>query len=279
MLKVARAAMFAVLPAELLIAVLLLSGVSLPLPVIVAAETLVAAVFVLETAVAWRLFRAERRGGADRRAALRATLHLLVPVKVRRIMEFELKSALSLLQWVARRRVGVSPGDAAVPYWGGQSTMWTMFTFAMVVETVGLEILLRALEAPDGLRIAVLVLDLYGILYALALAAACVTRPHVVSPAGLRVRYGVYLDVRVPRELISSARTARNYNESGMVSVQDGRLGVAVSSQTNVVVELTEPLTVIRPLGESTEVTQIRLFADDPAAVLAVLRPLPSPAA
>ncbi|GGS70476.1 hypothetical protein GCM10010156_31710 [Planobispora rosea] len=276
MLKVARAALFAVLPVELLVAVLLVSGVSLPLPVIVAAETLVAAVFLLETAVAWRLFRAERRGGAGRRAALRATVHRLVPVKVRRIMEFELRSVLSLLQWAVRHRAGMSPGATAVPYWGGQATMWVMLMFAMVVETVGVEILLRALEVPDGVRITVLVLDVYGILYGLALAAACVTRPHVVSADELRVRYGVYLDLRIPRELISSVRTARNYNEPGMVSVRDGRLGVAVSSQTNVVVTLSEPVTVVRPLGESAEVTEVRFFAEAPAGVLAALQPLPS---
>ena len=64
MLKIARAALFAVLPAELLLVVLLLSGVSLPLPVIVGAELVVVAVFALEVVTAYRLFRAERRDGA-----------------------------------------------------------------------------------------------------------------------------------------------------------------------------------------------------------------------
>ncbi|MFC7642044.1 hypothetical protein ACFQX6_14495 [Streptosporangium lutulentum] len=48
MLRIARAAMFTVLPAELLLAVLLVSGVSLPVPVIVVAELAVVSVLVLE---------------------------------------------------------------------------------------------------------------------------------------------------------------------------------------------------------------------------------------
>ena len=77
MLRIARAALFAVLPAELLLAILLVSGVSLPVPVIVVAELAVVSVFVLEAVTAYRLFRAERRGGASRRAALLATFRSL----------------------------------------------------------------------------------------------------------------------------------------------------------------------------------------------------------
>ncbi|MGW5162522.1 hypothetical protein ACWEPN_44220, partial [Nonomuraea wenchangensis] len=70
MLRFSRAALYAVVPAELLFAVLLVSGVSLPLPVVAVAEVAVAAVLVLEAVTAYRLFAAARRGGADRRAAV-----------------------------------------------------------------------------------------------------------------------------------------------------------------------------------------------------------------
>ena len=95
----------------------------------------------------------------------------------------------------------------------------------------------------------VLVLDVYGVVFGLAVRAAGVTRPHVVTPDELRIRLGAFFDLRIPRELISSVRLSRNYNEPGRSPLADGRLGVAVSSQTNVIVELTEPVTVVRPLG------------------------------
>jgi hypothetical protein len=274
MLRLARAVLFFVVPAELLFVVLLVSGVPMPLPVVVAAETVVAAVFVLETTIAYRLFRAARRGGADRRAAVRATVGQLVPVQVRRLMEFETKGMASLFLWVARRRDGVPPGATAVAYAREQTTMIVLLLFVMIVETVGLEILLQAFDVPLGIRMVVLVLDLYSILFALTFGAACVVRPHVVSAGELRVRFGVFFDLRIPREVISSVRLSRNYNESGMIAVADGRLGVVVSSQTNVIVELTEPITVVRPLGGRTQVSRVRFFADNPDAALRALRPL-----
>ncbi|GIH91236.1 hypothetical protein ACFFMN_09565 [Planobispora siamensis] len=272
-LKIARAAAFTVLPVELLLVILLVSGVSLPTPVIAVAEAAVAAVLLLEAVAARRLYRAERRAGAGRGEAARATVRRLVPEQVRRLMAFDAKGMVSLVLWAARRRDGVPPGSVAVSYSREQATMMTFILFLMVVETVALEVLLRAWGVPDGLRMVVLVVDVYSIFIGLAVGAACVTRPHVVSARELRVRYGAFFDLRIPRELISSVRQSRNYNESGMVAVKDGRLSVAVSSQTNVVVELEEPITIVRPLGGRAEVTVVRFFADTPGAALAALRP------
>ncbi|MER5646191.1 hypothetical protein [Streptosporangium sp. NPDC002524] len=272
MLRAARAALFAVIPMELLLVILLVSGVPLPGPVIVAAELLVASMLVLEAVTAYRLFRAERRGGADRRAALGATFRLLVPVRVRRLVGFELKGVASVALWIARRRDGVPPGATAAPYAREQASIQLVLLFVLIVETVGIELLLRALDVPSALRIAVLVADVYGIVYVLMLAAASVTRPHVVTADELRVRSAMYFDLRVPRELISSVRLSRDYNESGMITFRGSRLSVVVSSQTNVVVELAEPVTAVRPLGGRAEVTTIRFFTDTPDALLNALR-------
>ncbi|MGC5015018.1 hypothetical protein ACLQ2R_30005 [Streptosporangium sp. DT93] len=194
------------------------------------------------------------------------------PSRVRRIVGFELRSAVSLALWVARRRDGVPPGAVAVPYSGGQSSTLLLLVFAMAVETAVVDVVLLANDVPAGPRLAVLLLDLSGIVYALAFAASCVTRPHVVTPAELRLRYGVHFDLRVPRALISSVRLSPDYNASGMVTVKDGRLSLGVGSRTNVVVELSEPVAVVRPLGGHAEATVIHLFADTPAALVDALR-------
>lgn len=270
-LKMARAALFAVLPAEALLAVLLVSGVSPPARMIVAAEGAAALVFILEAVTVWRLFGAERRSGAGRRTAARAAVRRLVPRQVRRIMGFDAKGLVSLVLWVTRRRHGVPPGAVAVPYAREQTPTLMILLFVMAVEAVAVEVLLRGLEALRGVRVLMLTVDLYSVLIGLAVLAACVTRPHVVSPGELRVRYGAFFDLRVPRELISSVRPARNDNESGTVTVRDGRLSVAVSSRTNVVVELREPVSVVRPLGRRAEATVIRFFADTPGTAMAAL--------
>ncbi|MBE3013695.1 hypothetical protein IL992_31615 [Microbispora sp. NEAU-D428] len=272
MAGIARAAMYAVLPAELLLTVLVVSGMPLPGPLLAMAELTVTAVFVLVTVTAYRLFRIERRNGADRWAALRATVDLLVPLRVRTIMEFELKGMVSLVLWIARRRVGVPPGATALTYSREQAPVLLVLLFLMTVETIGVDLLLIGMDVPDAVRLPVLAADVYGIVYCLMLGAACATRPHVVTGKELRIRYGVYFDLRVPRDLIASVRLSRSYDERAMVRVADGRLSVAVSHQTNVTVELVEPVTVVRPLGSRAEASVIRLFADDPRAALDALR-------
>ncbi len=273
MLKTARTALLAVLPAELLLFVLIVSGVSLPEPLLVLAESAVLAVVLLEAVTAYRLYRAEVQGGADRRTALRRTWHQLVPVQLRRIVAFELKGMAGLALWATGRRNGVPPGATAVTYSREQASTLMALVFVMALEAVGTEVLLRGLGAPPGLRAVFLVLDVYSVMAVLAIWAARVTRPHVVSADELRVRSGVFIDLRIPRELISSVRQSPNYNERGVVTVEDGRLAVPMSSQTNVVVEVTEPVTVVRPLGSRSEATTIRFFADTPGAVLDALRP------
>lgn len=277
-LKAARAALFALVPAEVLAVVLLVSGVPLPVPLLVAAELAVMSVLLLEAVAAWTLFRAAVRGGADRRTALRATFRRLVPTRVRRLVSFELRGMASVGLWAARRRNGVPRGAAAVPYSGEQSAFLLLILFVTVLETAAVEVLLHGLSAPAALRVAVLVLDLYGVVAVLSVWAAGVTRPHVVSLAELRVRYGAFFDVRVPRHLVGSVRISNSHNERGVVSVEGERLAVAVSSRTNVLVELVEPVTVIRPLGSEARVSSVRFFADDPASAADALREQPEAA-
>ncbi|MEV4581981.1 hypothetical protein AB0K16_52985 [Nonomuraea jabiensis] len=189
-----------------------------------------------------------------------------------RIVVFELKGLLAIGQWILRRRDGVPAGATVVTYAKGQTFMLSLMLFAMAVETVVVDLLLVAMDVPAWLRFTVLIGDVYGLLFGVMLAAACATRPHVITPDELRVRFGVYVDVRVPVERIAAVRTSRNYNESSMVTAKDGRLSVAVSSQTNVTVELTEPVAFVRPLGLRGEATSIRFFADEPEKVVAALR-------
>ncbi|WP_199485137.1 hypothetical protein [Actinomadura craniellae] len=222
--------------------------------------------------------RAEHHSGADRRAALRATYHHLVPEPVRRIMGFDAKGMVSLALWAARRRHGVPAQATAIPYASAQTATMLLFLFAMIMELVAVEVLLRAFGAPTGLRTAILVIDAYSILIVLAVIAACITRPHVVSTEQVRIRYGAFFDLRIPREQISDIRQARNFNENNMVKVEDDRLTVAVASQTNLTLELTEPITAVRPLGRRAEVRTIRFFADDPKAVFHALRSHQEPA-
>lgn len=192
-------------------------------------------------------------------------------VVLRRLAGFEVAGMVSLWLWVRRRRHGVPESATAVPYAGAVASTMVMFLVVSIVELVAVEILLRAVGAPAPLRHAILLIDAYGVLIALAVIAATVTRPHVIGPDEIRVRNAAFLDVRVPRRLVTEVAMVRNYNEQGTILVDGDVLVVSAIAQTNLVVELAEPVRVVRPLGRIAHVRTIRFFADDPTAALAAL--------
>ncbi|MEV2208708.1 hypothetical protein AB0E16_25160 [Streptomyces sp. NPDC047970] len=197
----------------------------------------------------------------------------LLPPVAARLAAHELRALHSLVLWALRRRHGVRGGEVvAAGYTGPQTALLWGMVFVSVVETVALAVLI-----PWPLVHAVaLVLDVYGVLFLVALHASCVTRPHVVgADRSLRLRYGALFDLRIPAEAIAGARIERRFPEGRLVHArEDGGLELIVGGQTTVAVELSRPVSYLRPLGGRSEaVGSVRFHADDPAAVVAALRP------
>ncbi|MFE7261476.1 hypothetical protein ACFU9B_05290 [Streptomyces sp. NPDC057592] len=116
-------------------------------------------------------------------------------MSVRTLVGHEVRSLHSLGLWVLRRRHAVPEGAVAVAYTGPQTAMMYGLLFVAVVETVMLALLVPWPVVHGVL----LVLDVYGVVFVLALHASCVTRPHVVDADGaLRIRYGGRFDLRIP---------------------------------------------------------------------------------
>ncbi|MET8413146.1 hypothetical protein ABZV34_34720 [Streptomyces sp. NPDC005195] len=267
--RIARAAMWVMLPAEAALLVCAVAGVRIPGAIFVGAEALVTTVLALEAVVVWRLYAAGRRTGVGRRDAVRKALHTLVPVVARRLVVHEIRALHSLGLWVLRRRHQVPDDALAVAYAGPQAAMMYGLFFVSVVETT-----LLALVIPWPLVHAILlVVDVYGVVQILALHAGSVVRPHVVGPDGsLRLRYGGLFDLRVPADAIAAARVERRYPHGGLVQLSaDGVLDLAVGSQTTVTVKLAEPVEFVRPLGARGFARTLRFHADDPSETVAAL--------
>ncbi|GGR95742.1 hypothetical protein GCM10010252_38170 [Streptomyces aureoverticillatus] len=198
---------------------------------------------------------------------------------LRRLVAHELRGFHSLALWVARRRHGLGAGARPAAYTGPQTALLFGFGFVAVVETVVL-----ALIVPwPAVHAAFLFVDVYTVLQIVALHAACVTRPHVVGADGsLRVRYGQFLDLRIPAADIERVRVERRYPEGRNVQVHDdGTLDVSVGSQTTVTVELARPVGFVRPMGLRARARVVRLHADEPRALVDALTPertAPAPA-
>ncbi|MGR8010802.1 hypothetical protein [Streptomyces hypolithicus] len=196
----------------------------------------------------------------------RGSVRGAVPAWARRLVAHEVRALHSLALWVARRRHGAGPGAYSAAYTGPQTALLFGLVFVAVVETVVLALLI---PWPAVHRI-VLFVDVYTVIQILGLHAACVTRPHVVGADGsLRIRYGGFWDVQVPAASVRSVRVDARYSHTK----QDGVLGLTVGGQTNVTVELAEPLPYARPLGRSGQArVAVRLHADDPRGFVAAAR-------
>ncbi|MFC7308476.1 hypothetical protein ACFQVC_30195 [Streptomyces monticola] len=208
------------------------------------------------------------------RNATRSAGRLLV-----RLTVLELRGFHSLLLWLGRRRHGLAPGAHPVAYTSPQTAMLFGLLFVAVLETVALAVLI-----PWPLvHSVVLFLDVYTVLQVLALHAACVTRPHVVGADGsLLIRYGHLLDLRIPADAIKHARVEQRFPTGKRIQRhEDGSLDLLVGSQTSVSVELTAPVSFVRPLGRRESAsTAVRFHADDPRTLVAALmrgRTAPSP--
>ncbi|MFF9201697.1 hypothetical protein ACF1AE_07690 [Streptomyces sp. NPDC014986] len=162
---------------------------------------------------------------------------------------------VSLGLWVARRPHGTG-GGTAFGYAGGQAAMMFGFAFVCAVETVAMSVLLSDWPTVHAV---VLVLDVYTVVFVVALHASSVVRPHVLDPGVLRVRRAVHVDLRIPLERIASVRRELRMTHERA----DGELDVAVGSQTTVTVELTEPVAHVTFCGGRREVRVVRFHADD----------------
>ncbi|MBB5936546.1 hypothetical protein [Streptomyces zagrosensis] len=202
-----------------------------------------------------------------------AVVRTTMPPKLRRLMRHDFVLSASLLRWLARRRPhGVRDGDTAVAYAGAQSAALYGMLFVCLVETVALAYLI---PWPLVHRI-VLVIDVYGIVFVLGLHAACVMRPHVIGADGsLRLRYGPLVDIHIPADRISSARLHLRSPTGRLVEIGDDQTAdLVVGGQTTLTVELTEPVSFLRPLGSPTSARTLRFYADDPRSALVALAAL-----
>ncbi|MFF5531335.1 hypothetical protein ACFY71_02480 [Streptomyces cinerochromogenes] len=184
---------------------------------------------------------------------------------VYRLARHEMRLLAGLALWLARRTHGTA-GGRAFGYARGQGATMLGLAFVCVVETVGVAVMLRDMPVAHDVM---LVLDVYTVLFVVGLHAASVVRPHVLTPDALRVRYGAHVDLRIPLAGIAAVRreTRTTHEPAG------DALDLPVGSQTTVTLELAEPVVHTSLLGRRRRVGTVRLYADDPGALVQALTP------
>ncbi|MGW9025003.1 hypothetical protein ACWGQ5_12355 [Streptomyces sp. NPDC055722] len=179
------------------------------------------------------------------------------------LVRHEMRLLASLALWAARRTHGTAGGQA-FGYARGQGAVLSGLAFVCVMETFTMSVLLRGWPL---LHRVVLFLDVYTVVFVVALYAAHMVRPHVLDGTCLRVRRGAHVDLRIPLKRIETARRElRTVHER-----REGELDLPVGSQTSVTLELTEPVAHLTFFGRSRPVRVVRFHADDADRVVRAL--------
>jgi hypothetical protein len=121
-------------------------------------------------------------------------------------------------------------------------------------------------------HLAVAAAHFYALLWLFAWAAGPRLRPHRVSAGHLLVRGGVLYDVRVPLDAVVEAvvRRRRVGDEAALV-VDDGAVLLPARRRVDLWLELAEPVTVARPLGEPVTTRRLAIAADEPERLATAL--------
>jgi hypothetical protein len=185
---------------------------------------------------------------------------------------FELNIYTSLLRWVLRRP-SIPKGHRPMGYAQLVTPMMALWIFGSALELP----LVHVLVPWHGMRIALLVIGVWGLLWMLGLLAGLRSYPHLLGPDALRIRNGAVHDIAIPWDTVSEVTTQDRSLPSSVWALQPQEsekgthLNVAVSGRVNVHLAFRDPL-AIRTRKGAMVVTGVSLWADAPREVAATIR-------
>jgi len=191
---------------------------------------------------------------------------------IRRAMSLEKHMYASIGRAIVRRPAVPSEAQG-FRYDSPMLLVLVVFVFVSAIDVVVIDLIVHRWPP---VRIAFLVLGVWGLVWMVGLLCAHVMRPHTVGPDGMSVRDGLDLDVRICWNDVHAVAIRRHVYNSKPPRVLDAEesrtLVVAISSETNLEIIL-EKATTVRlpggpPNGGEQDVTTLRLWADDPRAYL-----------
>lgn len=188
----------------------------------------------------------------ERWAAVEAALSREWSPRAARLLLREPRLIWSMILLVSRRRDGAPDRT----FGACRDALPTWITLG-VVAAVELAIT-SLLPLPRWLDSVLLIVGIWGLVVVVGLIAALVVHPHVLAPAQLRLRFGFWQEVIVPRAAIRSSRVQLGSADRGVRAV-DGVGSICAAGTVNVYVELASPIWI-----DGRQVRSLRLWVDDP---------------
>lgn len=138
-------------------------------------------------------------------------------------------------------------------------------------------VLVHLLVPWPWLRIVLLILSIWGVLFVAGFFASRVVHPHIVTADSLHLRWGHATVLTTSLANVSSV--ARRTNHAHTQPHVDGdRLILTQFQSTNVVLRFAQPVATDAPVSKKhrpvdVRVTEVQLFVDDPEAFLHAVTP------
>lgn len=195
---------------------------------------------------------------------------------IRRAMSLE-KHLYASIGRAIMRRPAVPSGAKGFRYDSPTLLILVVFIFVSTIEVFAIDLIVHRWQP---VRVAFLVLGVWGVIWMVGLLCAHIMRPHTVGPSGLRIRDGLDLDVEIRWDDIHAVAIRKHAYESKPPRLMGGEgsrtLVVAVSNESNLEITL-DKATMVRlpggpPNGGEQHVTAVQLWADDPRAYLAEVK-------
>lgn len=191
----------------------------------------------------------------------------------RHAVVFEVRLYRSLFRWVVRRPDLGGPADEPVSYARTVTPVMWLWFFASAVEIPVIHLLVPW----DGVRVALLAVGVWGLLWMVGLLASLSVHPHLLGAQTLRVRHGASHHIEVPWDTVASVTHREHSLDSSVWTLQPREsergvnLQVAVSGHVNVHAQLRAPTRISTAKGEM-EISELSFFADDPRVAVARAR-------
>ena len=190
----------------------------------------------------------------------------------RRATMMELRGYQSIYRFVFRRPK-VPAGGVGFSYHKPVLPILIVFVVVSALEMLVVDLIVRRWAY---IRVPLLILSIWGIVYMLGLLFGMLVRPHAITADGIRVRYGSEIDLPIAWDDVHSVTRRKRVNSDKQPKVTrddngEASLHMRIQNETNLEIRLNRPVSLRLPHGIET-VSMVNLYADDPQAFMDEVR-------
>jgi len=184
----------------------------------------------------------------------------------------ELRGYQSIYRFIFRRPK-VPAGAEGFSY---HRPILALMIVIIAVSTVEVVVVDQIVNRWTYIRIPLLIISIWGLVWMLGLLFGMLVRPYAVGPDGIRVRYGSEVDIPIAwRDVYSvTCRKQAVQDKQPKVTIDDdghATMHMRIQNETNIEVRLERPVPLKLPHGTET-INIVKLYADDPKRFVDAVR-------